>query len=71
MNKVTTYTLPTFIDLEFLPITIKHSKLPPFCSFEGDTYTFNPLIHQGIFEVVGSLSDSLGEERIFSFKVEV
>ena len=47
MNKVSTYILPTYFDLEQLPVTIKHTKLPPFCSFSDDIYTFEPIAHFG------------------------
>ena len=33
MNYVSTYTMPTYFDLEMLPVTVEHTKLPPFCTF--------------------------------------
>ena len=49
MNKVTTYTLPTYFDLEMLPVTVTHTKLPPFCTFSEDVYQFEPITHFGQF----------------------
>jgi hypothetical protein len=59
MNKVSTYALPIYYDLEMLPVTEKHTLLPPFCSFSDDIYYFEPITHLGQFEVSGYLSDSL------------
>jgi hypothetical protein len=53
MNKVSTYALPTYFDLEMLPVTVKHTKLPPFCTFSEDVYKFEPITHFGQFEVSG------------------
>jgi antitoxin component YwqK of YwqJK toxin-antitoxin module len=71
MNQVSTYSLPTYYDLELLPVTVNHSKMPPFCTFSEDIYTFEPISHFGKFEVSGYLSDSLMQKRSFSFNVEV
>ena len=71
MNQVSTYSLPTYFDLELLPVTVTHTNLPPFCTFSDDTYTFEPISHFGKFEVSGYLSDSLIQTTSFSFKVEV
>jgi hypothetical protein len=69
MNQVSTYKLPTYYDL--LPVTVTHTKLPPFCTFSEDLYTFKPVSHFGKFKVSGFLSDSLMEKTAFSFNVEV
>jgi hypothetical protein len=61
MNKVSNYTMPTYFDLELLPVTVKHTKLPPFCSFSKDTYKFEPITHFGQFKVSGYISDSLDQ----------
>jgi hypothetical protein len=61
MNKLTTYALPTYFDLEMLPVIVTHTKLPPFCTFSEDVYQFDPIAHFGFFEVEGYLSDSLNE----------
>jgi hypothetical protein len=71
MNQVSTYCLPTYFDLELLPVTLTHTKLPPFCTFSDDIYTFEPISNFGKFEVSGYLSDSLMKKTSFSFKVEV
>jgi hypothetical protein len=71
MNKVSTYAMPTYYDLEHLPVTVKHTKLPPFCTFSEDVYQFEPITHFGQFEVSGYISDSLNQQTPFSFKVEV
>jgi hypothetical protein len=47
MNKATTYGLPTYFDLEMLPVTVTHTKLPPFCSFSEDVYQLEPITHLG------------------------
>jgi hypothetical protein len=67
MNKVSNYTLPTYFDLELLPVTVTHTKLPPFCSFSKDTYRFEPITHFGQFKVSGYISDSLDQQTPFSF----
>jgi hypothetical protein len=59
MNKVSTYSLPTYYDLEMLPVAVKHTKLPTFCIFSEDIYQFEPITHLGKFEVSGFISDSL------------
>jgi hypothetical protein len=33
MNKFSTYTMPIYFDLELLPVSVVHTKLPPFCTF--------------------------------------
>ena len=71
MNQVSTYTMPMYFDLEMLPVTVEHNKLPPFCIFSEDVYRFDPLTHFGQFEVSGHLSDSLNQKTPFSFKVVV
>jgi hypothetical protein len=71
MNQVSTYSLPTYYDLELLPVTVTHTIMPPFSTFSDDTYTFEPISHFGKFEVSGYLSDSLMQKTSFSFKVEV
>jgi hypothetical protein len=71
MNQVSTYYLPTYFDLELLPVTVAHTILPPFCTFSELIYTFEPISHFGKFEVSGYLSDSLMEKSFFSFEVEV
>ena len=71
MNEVSTYSLPTYFDVELLPVTVTHTNLPPFCTFSDDIYTFEPISHFGKFEVSGYLSDSLMQTTSFSFKVEV
>jgi hypothetical protein len=63
--------MPTYYDLELLPVTVVHSKLPPFCTFAEDAYQFEPITHFGQFEVSGYISDSLNQQTLFSFKVEV
>ena len=63
--------MPKYFDLELLPVTITHTKLPPFCTFSDDIYTFEPISHFGKFEVSGYLADSLMQTTPFSFKVEV
>ena len=47
MNKVSSYTMPINFDLENLPVTAVHTKLPPFCSFSKDIYQFEPITHFG------------------------
>ena len=47
MNKLTTYTLPTYFDLEMLHVTVTHTKLPPFCTLSEDAYQFEPITHFG------------------------
>ena len=59
MNKVSIYAIPTYFDLEMLPVTVTHTKLPPFCVFTDDVYQFEPITHFGQFEVSGYISDSL------------
>ena len=59
MNEVSTYSLPTYFDLELLPVKVTHINLPPFCTFSEDIYTFEPISQFGKFEVSGFLSDSL------------
>ena len=71
MNKVSTYKMPTYFDLELLPVTVVHTKLPPFCTFSEDVYKFDPVAHFLHFEVSGFISDSLNQQTHFSFKVEV
>jgi hypothetical protein len=71
MNQVSTYTLPTYFDLEQLPVTVKHIILPPFCTFSEDVYKFEPITHFGQYKVSGYISDSLNQRTPFSFKVEV
>jgi hypothetical protein len=71
MNKVSFYVMPLFIDLDVLPLTLVHTKLPPFCTFKEVTYQFEPIYHFGQFEVSGYISDSLGQQTPFSFKVQV
>jgi hypothetical protein len=71
MNQVSTYTLPTYFDLEQLPVTVKHIILPPFCTFSEDVYKFEPIAHFGQFKVSGYISDSLNQRTPYSFKVEV
>jgi hypothetical protein len=63
--------MPTYFDLEMLPVTVKHTKLPPFCKFSNDVYKFEPITHFGLFEVSGYISDSLNKQTYFKFKVEV
>ena len=63
--------MPTYYDLELLLVTLVHSKLPPFCTFADNTYKFEPITHFGLFEVAGYISDSLNQQTLFSFKVEV
>jgi hypothetical protein len=63
--------MPTYYDLELLPMTVFHTKLPPFCIFTEDVYQFKPITHFGLFEVFGHISDSLNQKTPFSFKVEV
>ena len=63
--------MPTYYDLELLPVTIVHTKLPPFCTFSEDAYQFEPITDFGQFEVSGYISDSLNQQAPFSFKVEV
>jgi hypothetical protein len=63
--------MPVYFDLEQLPVTVKHTKLPLFCTFSEDTYHFEPITHFGQFEVSGFISDSLNQQTPFSFKVEV
>jgi hypothetical protein len=63
--------MPTYFDLELLPVTVSHTKLPPFCKFSKDEYIFNPIAHFGQFEVWGYISDSLDQQTPFNFKVEV
>jgi hypothetical protein len=71
MNQVSTYSLPTYFDLELLPVKVTHINLPPFCTFSEMIYTFEPMYNFGKFEVSGYLSDSLMQTTSFSFKVEV
>jgi hypothetical protein len=71
MNHLSNYTLPTYFDLELLPVTVTHTKLPPFCTFSEDVYTFKPISDFGQFEVSGYISDSLNQQTHFSFKVEI
>ena len=71
MNKVSTYALPTYYDLETLPVTVEHTLLPPFCTFSEDIYQFEPITYFGQFNVKGYISDSLNQQTPFSFKVEV
>jgi hypothetical protein len=71
MNQLSTYTLPSFFDLEQLPVSVKHTILPPFCTFSDDAYIFEPIAHFGSFKVSGYLSDSLNQRTPFSFMVEV
>jgi hypothetical protein len=63
--------MPTYFDLEMLPVTIKHTQLPPFCTFSEDVYKFEPISHFGQYKVSGYISDSLNQQTPFSFKVEV
>jgi hypothetical protein len=63
--------MPTYYDLEQLPVTVEHTKFPPFCRFSEDVYRFEPFNHFGQFEVSGYISDSLNQMTLFSFKVEV
>ena len=49
MNKVSTYKMPTYFDLELLPVAVFHTILPPFCTFSEDVYKFNPVAHFGQF----------------------
>jgi hypothetical protein len=49
MNQVSTYSLPTYFDLELLPVKVIHTNLPPFCTFSEDIYTFEPISHLGSF----------------------
>jgi hypothetical protein len=63
--------MPTYYDLELLPVTVTHAIMPPFCTFSEDIYTFEPISHFGKFEVSGYLSDSLMQKTYFSFKVEL
>jgi hypothetical protein len=53
--------MPLYNDLELLPVTVKHTKLPPFCKFSENAYIFEPITHFGIFEVKGYISDSLDQ----------
>jgi hypothetical protein len=71
MNYVSTYALPTYFDLEMLPVTVTHTQLPPFCTFSEDIYKFEPITHFGQHKVSGYISDSLNQQNPFSFKVEV
>ena len=71
MNQVSTYSLPTYFDLELLSVTVTHTILPPFCTFSDDIYTFEPKSHFGKFEVSGYLSDSLMQKTFFAFEVIV
>jgi hypothetical protein len=57
MNQVSTYIMPTYYDLEMLPVSVEHTKLPPFCTFSEDAYIFEPITHFGQFEVAGYISD--------------
>ena len=63
--------MPTYYDLEQLPVTVVNTKLPPFCTFSEDVYQFEPLTHFGQYEVSGYISDSLNQQTPFFFKVEV
>ena len=63
--------MPTYFDLELLPVTVTHAIMPPFCTFSDDIYTFEPISHFGKFEVSGYLSDSLMQKTSFSFEVLV
>jgi hypothetical protein len=63
--------MPTYFDLEMLPVTVTHIKLPPFCTYSEETYIFEPITHFGSFEVLGYISDSLDQQTPFSFKIEV
>jgi hypothetical protein len=63
--------MPLYFDLEVLPVTLVHTKLPSFCSFSEVAYQFEPIEHFGLFEVSGYISDSLGQQTSFSFKVQV
>jgi hypothetical protein len=49
--------MPKYFDNEQLPVTVTHKKLPPFCKFSEDVYTFEPITHFGKFEVSGYISD--------------
>jgi hypothetical protein len=59
MNQVSTYILPTYYDLEMLPVTVTHTKLPPFSIYSEDAYILEPINYFGQFEVSGYISDSL------------
>jgi hypothetical protein len=59
MNHVSTYMMPTYYDLEMLPVTVTHKKLPRFCTFSEDAYILEPTNDFGQFEVSGYISDSL------------
>jgi hypothetical protein len=61
--------MPPYYDLEQLPVTVKHKKLPPFCKFSENVYIFEPRRHFGLFEVRGYISDSLDQHTNFSFNV--
>jgi hypothetical protein len=63
--------MPIYYDLELLPVTVKHTSLPAFCTFSEDTYKFEPITHYGLHEVSGYLEDSLLQQTAFSFKVDV
>jgi hypothetical protein len=63
--------MPTYFDLEMLPVAVKHTKLPPLCTFKEDVYKFKPITHFGLFEVSGYISDSLNQQTYFKFKVDV
>jgi hypothetical protein len=50
MNSNSTYALPIYYDFELLPVTVVHTKMPPFCTFSsGDIYQFEPVSHFGHF----------------------
>jgi hypothetical protein len=51
--------MPTYFDLEMLPVTVTHTKLPSFCTISEDAYIFEPITDIGNFEVSGYISDSL------------
>jgi hypothetical protein len=53
MNRASSYTMPTYFDLELLPVTVVNTKIPPFCTFFEDTYLFEPITDFGKFEVSG------------------
>ena len=63
--------MPLYIDLEMLPMSLVHTNLPPFCTFSGVAYQFEPTSHFGSFEVSGYISDSLDQQTPFSFEVIV
>ena len=63
--------MPVYYDLELLPVTVKHTSLPAFCTFSEDTYKFEPITHYGLHEVSGYLEDSLLQLLPFSFMVDV